>query len=48
MAILRNLSLRLFRLNGMNKIKESTEYISWDRSRALPLLATYSDDHDRG
>jgi hypothetical protein len=40
MAILRNLALGLFRLNGIHKIKEATEHICWDRNRALPLLAT--------
>lgn len=40
MASLRNLSLGLFRLNGINKIKEATERIARDRNRALPLLAT--------
>ena len=40
MAILRNLALGLFRLNGIHKIKEATERISWNRNRALPLLAT--------
>jgi predicted transposase YbfD/YdcC len=40
MAILRNLALGLFRLNGLNKIKEATEHIAGDRNRALPLLAT--------
>jgi predicted transposase YbfD/YdcC len=40
MAILRNLALGLFRLNGIHKIKEATEHICRDRNRALPLLAT--------
>jgi predicted transposase YbfD/YdcC len=40
LATLRNLALGLLRLNGFNKIKETTEWISRDRSRALPLLAT--------
>jgi predicted transposase YbfD/YdcC len=40
MATLRNLAVSLFRLNGFNKIKETTEWISGDRTRALPLLAT--------
>jgi predicted transposase YbfD/YdcC len=40
MAILRNLAMGLFRLNGLNKIKEATEHIAGDRNRALPLLAT--------
>ena len=40
MAALRNLALGLFRLNGKNKIKEATEAIRRDRTRALPLLAT--------
>jgi predicted transposase YbfD/YdcC len=40
MAVLRNLALGLFRINGMRKIKEATEYIAGDRDRALPLLAT--------
>lgn len=40
LATLRNLALGLFRLNGINKIKEATERIARDRNRALPLLAT--------
>jgi predicted transposase YbfD/YdcC len=40
MATLRNLALGLFRLNGIHKIKEATEWICRDRTRALPLLAT--------
>jgi predicted transposase YbfD/YdcC len=40
MATLRNLALGLFRLNGMDEIKRTTERICRDRSRALPLLAT--------
>jgi predicted transposase YbfD/YdcC len=40
MATLRNLAVGLFRLNGMHKIKEATEWICRDRTRALPLLAT--------
>lgn len=40
LATLRNLALGLFRINGISKIKETTEWISRDRSRALPLLAT--------
>jgi hypothetical protein len=40
MATLRNLALGLFRLNGMHKIKEATEWICRDRTRALSLLAT--------
>lgn len=40
LATLRNLALGLFRLNGINKIKETTEWIGRDRNRALPLLVT--------
>jgi predicted transposase YbfD/YdcC len=40
MAILRNLALGLFHLNGIHKIKEATEHICRDRNRALHLLAT--------
>lgn len=40
LATLRNLALGLLRLNGINKIKEATEWIARDRNRALPLLAT--------
>ena len=40
MAILRNLALGLFHLNGIHKIKETTEDICRDRNRALHLLAT--------
>jgi predicted transposase YbfD/YdcC len=43
MAALRNLAMGLFRLNGIYKIKEATECISRDRNRALPLLATRSN-----
>jgi predicted transposase YbfD/YdcC len=39
-AAIRNLALGLFRLNGMQEIKESTRRICRDRNRALPLLAT--------
>ncbi len=40
MATLRNLALGVLRLNGINKIKETTERIARDQTRALPLLAT--------
>jgi predicted transposase YbfD/YdcC len=40
LASLRNLALGLLRLNGINKIKEATEWIARDRNRALYLLAT--------
>jgi predicted transposase YbfD/YdcC len=40
MATIRNLAVGLLRLNGHQKIKEATEWIARDRSRALPLLAT--------
>jgi predicted transposase YbfD/YdcC len=41
MAVLRNLALGLFHLNGIHRIKEATEQICRDRNRALPfLLAT--------
>jgi predicted transposase YbfD/YdcC len=40
LATLRNLALGILRLNGINKIKETTERIARDRTRALPLLAT--------
>jgi hypothetical protein len=40
MATLRHLALGLCRLNGIHKIKEATEWICRDRTRALPLLAT--------
>jgi predicted transposase YbfD/YdcC len=40
LAILRNLAIGLFRLNNLHKIKEATESICRDRTRALPLLAT--------
>jgi predicted transposase YbfD/YdcC len=40
LAILRNLAIALFRLNGIRAIKEATERIAADRRRALPLLAT--------
>lgn len=40
MAILRNLVLGLLRLNGITKIKETTEDICRDRNRALRYLVT--------
>jgi len=40
MATLRNLAAGLLRMNGFTAIKEATEWISRDRTRALPLLAT--------
>ncbi len=40
LAILRNLALILFRLHGVTKIKETTEFIARDRNRALTFLAT--------
>jgi predicted transposase YbfD/YdcC len=40
MAALRNLAIGLFRLNGIHNIKEATEAICRDRTRALPLLTT--------
>lgn len=40
LATLRNLALGLFRIKGINKIKETTEWITRDRNRALPLLVT--------
>jgi len=40
MATLRNLAAGLLRLNGVTAIKQATEWISRDRTRALPLLAT--------
>ncbi|WP_083390769.1 ISAs1 family transposase [Parafrankia soli] len=40
LAVLRNLALSLFRLHGITKVKETTEFIARDRNRALTLLAT--------
>ena len=40
MATLRNMAAGLLRLNGLTAIKEATEWIGRDRTRALPLLAT--------
>jgi hypothetical protein len=40
MAILRNTAIGIFRVNGLNKIKEATQWISRDRDRALLLFAT--------
>ncbi len=40
MATLRNAAIGLLRLNGLNMIKETTEWICRDRIRVLPLLAT--------
>lgn len=40
MAIIRNLALGLFRLNGISAIKQATENVCRNRNRALRLLAT--------
>jgi predicted transposase YbfD/YdcC len=40
MATLRNIAIGLLRLNGFNLIRETTEWICRDRSRALSLLVT--------
>jgi predicted transposase YbfD/YdcC len=40
MATLRNIATGLLRLNGFNLIKETTEWICRDRTRALPLMVT--------
>lgn len=40
MAVLRNLAIGLFRLNGVHRIKQATEEICRNRNRALHLLAT--------
>lgn len=40
MATLRNLAAGLLRLNGHHTIRKATEWISRDRNRALPLIAT--------
>jgi hypothetical protein len=40
MATLRNIALGLIRLKGIDKIKETTEWVARDRNRALTLLAT--------
>lgn len=45
MATLRNTASSLLRLGGFTKIKKTTEWISRDHHRALPLLATQSDSH---
>ncbi len=39
-AILRDLAVSLFRLHGVTKIKETTEFIGRDRNRALAFLVT--------
>lgn len=39
-ATLRNVAASLLRLCGYTKIKETTEHIARDRTRALPILAT--------
>ena len=39
-ATLRNMATGILRLNGFNKIREATEWICRDRTRALPLLVT--------
>jgi len=40
MVTIRNLALGLFRLNGINTIKQATEHVARDRTRAIPLLTT--------
>jgi predicted transposase YbfD/YdcC len=42
MATLRNTAASLLRLGGFTRIKKTTEWISRNRNRALPLLATQS------
>jgi len=43
MATLRNTAIGIFRVNGLNKIKEATQWICRDRDRALLLFATQRD-----
>lgn len=40
LATLRNLAMSLIRLKGVNKIKETTEWIAADRTRALIFMTT--------
>jgi predicted transposase YbfD/YdcC len=40
MATLRNMAVGLLRLRGFKKIEKATEWISRNRHRAQPLLAT--------
>jgi len=40
MASLRNLALGLFRLKKVNCIKETTEWVCHDRTRALLFMTT--------
>ncbi len=40
LASLRNLAIGLFRIKGVNTIKETTELVSRDRMRALQFMAT--------
>ena len=40
LASLRNLTLGLFRLKNANSIKETTEWICRDRTRALQFMTT--------
>lgn len=40
MATLRNIALGLIRLKGIDKIKETTEWVARDRNRALTFLVT--------
>ena len=42
-ATLRNTAASLIRLSGFTQIKKTTEWITRDRNRALPLLATQSN-----
>jgi len=43
LASLHNLAIGLLRLNGIKSIKETTELIHLDLTRALPYMATQSD-----
>lgn len=40
LASLRNLAAGLFRIKGINSIKETVEFVSRDRMRALQFMAT--------
>jgi predicted transposase YbfD/YdcC len=40
LAIIRNLAISLIRLKGVNNIKETTEWIAGDRTRALKFMTT--------
>jgi hypothetical protein len=47
MTALRNLATGLFRLNGLHKIKETTEMICCDHNRASPSWLRNATCHNQ-